>query len=915
MKKVHIVSHSHWDREWYLPYERHHMLLIELIDDVLELFENDPEFKSFYLDGQTIILDDYLEVKPDNKAKLQKYIDNGQLKIGPFYILQDAFLTSSESNVRNMLIGHQESLKWGAKSDIGYYPDTFGNPGQTPQLMKQLGFDFAAYGRGVKPTGFANKSNEEDNFVSSYSEMNWKGPDGTVITGLLFANWYSNGNEIPTDEESARTYWVQKLKEAEAYASTDHLLFMNGCDHQPVQKDLTQAICIANELFDDYEFIHSDFDTYMQALKNTLPEKLDTVAGELTSQETEGWYTLTNTASSRVYLKQANARVSRLLENIAEPLAVMASEYTGEYPYDTLDYAWKTLMQNHPHDSICGCSIDTVHDEMETRFKKAEEVGQYVVDESLTAIVERINTERYDSFPDSFPIVVFNTSGNPKSSLVQTSVDTDRIYFHEQYPVPSYKELSGKRLNSYKLVDSKGQEIRASFLNQSPEFGFDLPKNKFRQPFMKNGVRVEFIAENLKPFSWNTYYLVPVEEKRLEDPSVKRKPVVESNEQFIQNSKLKVDVESDGTVTVINKTNGTTFKNALIYEDSGDIGNEYVYKRTKNEEIITSRDKLTHSEVIKGSIGKETLILTHEMQIPKSAEDFLFEEQSKVVEFRNRQSQRLKESMPLKIRTELTLTEESNFVMIQSSLTNEMKDHRVRVKFKTGLMSKSHFADTIFETVERPNSVSSAWTNPENPQRLHHFVNVCNEEEGVILSPDGLNEYEVIDEDNQLTLALTLYRSVGEMGDWGYFPTPGAQMTGRSFTFHYALGLHDKHNRRTMLKEAKYLHVPLIARQTDMHKGDLSLSNQFINVSGDSTAVTALKRNKETGAPVTRLYNMTDETAEFNLKLAGYSAYRSSILEESGHIEQDWKAKPFEIITHLWKKGEVIDEKSGMDRY
>ena len=205
-KKVHIISHSHWDREWYLPYEKHHMLLVELMDDVLELFETDPEFKSFYLDGQTIVLDDYLEVRPEKEALVRKHIDNGKLKVGPFYILPDAFLTSSESNVRNMLIGHQESLKWGPKTEIGYYPDTFGNVGQTPQLMKQLGFKYAAYGRGVKPTGFANQSNEEDNFVSSYSEMNWQGADGSEILGLLFANWYSNGNEIPAEKDAALAF-------------------------------------------------------------------------------------------------------------------------------------------------------------------------------------------------------------------------------------------------------------------------------------------------------------------------------------------------------------------------------------------------------------------------------------------------------------------------------------------------------------------------------------------------------------------------------------------------------------------------------------------------------------------------------------------------------------------------------------
>ena len=126
-KKVYIVSHSHWDREWYMPYEQHHMRLVELMDDVLELIETDPAFNSFHLDGQTIILDDYLQVRPERKEDVQRAITAGKLKIGPFYILLDDFLISSESNVRNMLIGKKESEKWGAPVNLGYFPDTFGN--------------------------------------------------------------------------------------------------------------------------------------------------------------------------------------------------------------------------------------------------------------------------------------------------------------------------------------------------------------------------------------------------------------------------------------------------------------------------------------------------------------------------------------------------------------------------------------------------------------------------------------------------------------------------------------------------------------------------------------------------------------------------------------------------------------------
>ena len=180
-KKVNIISHSHWDREWYMAYEQHHMRLINLVDDLLELFKTDPNFNSFHLDGQTIILDDYLQVRPEKKEAVQKAITAGKLRIGPFYILQDDFLTSSESNVRNMLIGMAESKKWGTPVKLGYFPDTFGNMGQTPQMMKQANLDAAAFGRGVKPIGFDNEVLKDDNFTSQYSEMHWEGPDGTKI--------------------------------------------------------------------------------------------------------------------------------------------------------------------------------------------------------------------------------------------------------------------------------------------------------------------------------------------------------------------------------------------------------------------------------------------------------------------------------------------------------------------------------------------------------------------------------------------------------------------------------------------------------------------------------------------------------------------------------------------------------------
>ena len=378
MKKAHIISHTHWDREWYLPYEKHHMLYIEMMDTLIDTMEKDQEYKYFHLDGQTIMLEDYLQVRPENRARLQKLIGDGRIAIGPWYVLQDEFLTSSESNVRNLQMGYKLAQEFGGKwTKTGYFPDSFGNVGQAPQLLKKAGIDTAVFGRGVKPTGFNNQT--ADAYESAYSEMNWQSADGSAVLGILFANWYNNGAEVPVEEEKSKVYWDKKLADAVRYAGTDQLLFMNGCDHQPVQTDLSAAIRTANALYPDVDFVHSDFTGYVEQIKKELPDDLNMITGELRSQKTDGWYTLANTASSRIYIKQWNVRCEMLFEKVAEPLAAIAAKEGMEYPQDLFTYGWKLLMQNHPHDSICGCSVDDVHREMITRFEKTEQVALHII--------------------------------------------------------------------------------------------------------------------------------------------------------------------------------------------------------------------------------------------------------------------------------------------------------------------------------------------------------------------------------------------------------------------------------------------------------------------------------------------------------------------------------------------------------
>lgn len=886
-KKVYIISHSHWDREWYMAYEQHHMRLIELIDDLLELFEVDPSFNSFHLDGQTIILDDYLQVRPEKRQAIQQAINEGKLRIGPFYILQDDFLISSESNVRNMLIGMEESRKWGTPVMLGYFPDTFGNMGQTPQLMKQAGISAAAFGRGVKPIGFDNQVLEAENYSSQYSEMWWKGPDQTAIFGLLFANWYSNGNEIPVEKEAALAFWKQKLADAEQYASTNHLLMMNGVDHQPVQKDISKAIHLANELFPDYEFIHSNFTDYLEAVQKDVPEDLGSVEGELTSQETDGWYTLANTASARVYLKQWNTKVQRQLENITEPLATMAYEVSGNYPHDQLDYAWKTLMQNHPHDSICGCSVDSVHREMIPRFEKADEVGKYLAQDSLEQLTAAIDTTGFPK--DSFPFVIVNTAGMDKTGEAEITIELERKRFAEGIPEQLYQELENLPKRKYHVETKSGATIPAILSEETVQFGYDLPKDRFRVPYMARMIKVTLPLENMPALSWETFALVEGEAKAEE-----KETMIHQSGRIIENGPLHLTIEKNGTITMEDRKNKRKLNNLHIFEDIGDIGNEYIFKQPFcDQPILSSNKENSEVKVLVDTPEIAKISILQEMEIPVSADERLEKEQQMVVEFRYRKAERSKEKRILQIKTIMTIRKDSKKIDFETTLDNQMKDHRLRVLFPTKLHVEHHEADSIFEVVKRPNHVSKSWENPTNPQHQQAFINIHDEEYGVTVGNFGLNEYEVT-EDGQI--AVTLLRSVGELGDWGYFPTPEAQCLGEH-RFNYSIELHGPEEKFSTYLHAYAAQIPFSTQQIKHHEGTLISKQQYLTIKSETFAITALKRSKFSDKVVVRGFNMSSHLEKLEITKDNGKTVILNLLEEPTKQAVVPIIQPYEIRT------------------
>ena len=367
MLKVFIVPHTHWDRAWYLPFQDYRMELVALIDNLINLLESDPKYKSFMLDGQTVALEDYLAIKPYMKDKLKELIGNKRIYVGPWYVLPDEFIVSAEALVRNLLIGHKISYEFGEPMNSGYIPDSFGHIEQLPQIFKGFDLPTAVFSRGLG-----------DEAEQLGTEFIWKTQEGTEILVLFQFRHYVNGanlgygkvfyNTDPSqfDMEKALQQIREEVDELSPHLRTDNVIIYNGFDHQFPQPELPEIIKQANKKFRDMEVVHGSLPEYQEAVIKENPI-LEEISGEFTSGKTSP--ILQGVYSTRVYLKLFNDKIENTYEKYVEPISAFAWCTGSEYPADFLIKGWKMLLKNHPHDDICGSGIDQIHREMQPRFQ------------------------------------------------------------------------------------------------------------------------------------------------------------------------------------------------------------------------------------------------------------------------------------------------------------------------------------------------------------------------------------------------------------------------------------------------------------------------------------------------------------------------------------------------------------------
>lgn len=425
---VHVVSHTHWDREWYRTQAQFRLSLVNTVDTVLQYFRESPGFRCFLLDGQSILVEDYLELRPEHRDEIRHYVAERRLFIGPWYTQPDEFLVSGESLVRNLQLGIGTARQYGRTMKLGWIPDTFGHISQLPQIFNEFGIGSAALTRGIG-----------DQLPEPRIEFSWRGADGSEVlvlhqlqgyfsAGLLaFPFFWGDTSNIAPSTERATVRVSRLLSSLKQATSGHHLVLWNGADHMPPEPAIAETIDELNDIDQDCHFIHSDVETLAAAVRLENTDR-PVITGELRGSRFHPL--LYSILSTRTYLKQRNSRIQRLLERYTEPTAALASivpptrrddgsEGKYHYPQAEIREAWKLLLQNHGHDSIGGCSIDQVHREMITRFDQAEQIAERIADDSLHHLANSIDTTWA---PDDAPVCVcFQPTGRSGPSTVEHS--------------------------------------------------------------------------------------------------------------------------------------------------------------------------------------------------------------------------------------------------------------------------------------------------------------------------------------------------------------------------------------------------------------------------------------------------------------------------------------------------------------
>ena len=883
--KLIVVSHSHWDREWYFPFEVFRSRLVGMMDQLLDLLDKDAGYRCFMLDGQTIVLDDYLKVRPDRRADIERLARAGRLQVGPWYIQPDEFLAGAESLVRNLMWGLRAARQYCDPMMVAYLPDCFGQIAHMPTLLRGFGIENAVLWRGADES-------------LAKTEFFWRAPDGSEVLTVHMPDGYGIANNLPVERE-ALLEAIGRIRETlEPRATTPYLLLMNGSDHMPAQLELAGMIATVNEALTDVEVVHGHFPMLFAGIREAMGERAGAwprYQGEMRSGQRA--QVLPGCPSMRMWIKQRNQECEDLLTRWAEPLSLWAGllqERLGEnwrepavppwpmspYPSEPaslaglLDEAWGELLRNTPHDSICGCSIDQVHEEMRPRFDRCWQVG-----EELTRVATRRLCAQMPP-SEGLGMAVFNTSSGPRTDFVIVELNK-----HEgEEPL--------------EVVDPSGRAIPCQVLTPDRKPTPLGPVDQEVSSFFH--AQVGFVAPDVPGFGYRTFRAV------YGPPRATAAAAGTS----IENEVLRVTADpKDGTLTVLDKASGRRLSGLNRFVDGGDRGDEYNYCQLARDEVVDRPSRPPRITVVESGPSRWTLEVALDYSLPAAlAED---------------RDERSAARVECPILSRVSLYPGLRRIDFHTQVENRAEDHRLRVHFPAGLQTDDSNGEQHFGVITRPVALPAwdeTWTEePMGTYAQKSFVDVSDGRNGLMLANRGIPDYEVLLGDDGVTIALSLLRCVGYLARFDLTSrptlagplvrTPGAQVLG-GHTFDYALIPHEGDWEQAWPEGHRFA-VPMRARRLEDGSGALPAEAALLTLDGPAFVVSALKRAEDGSGAVVRLYNISARPASGRVRLeepfrgAELVNMEEAFLAEAP-LEDGWvrlEAQPNQVINLRFRTG------------
>lgn len=873
-RKIHVIPHSHWDREWYFTTSRSKVYLMKDLRDVLNTLENDPEFKYFMVDAQGSLLDDYIKWRPQDKERISKLVNDGRLVIGPWYTQTDQLVISGESIVRNMYYGMKRCESFGKYMNVGYVPDSFGQSGNMPQIYRQFGIEDTLFWRGVS-----------DDMVK-HTDYNWRGDDGSVVFTTQIPFGYYIGGNIPEEPEENEEFWQKEcLEKAGGRSATRHIYFPNGFDQAPVRTNLPQLVKERNEKDPENEYVISCIEDYIKDVKSENPE-LEEVQGELVIAKHMRIHK--SIFSSRSDLKVMNTQIQNYVTNVMEPLLTISYNLGNEYPHEAVAEIWKLLFENAAHDSIGSCISDTANEDVYVRYKQARDIAVNLVELHSRLIATNVKNDADMTF------TAINT-------LPQKRKDTVIVKTY----VPGGK---------FAIIDEKGNDVDYTIIKSRDLTDYVLsqtimldPSRKFYVPDQVLEVTMAIKANDVPALGYVQYSIDTQKDSHKET----------ADKKVLENKYYTIEVEENGSLTIVDKANNVTYKNQGILVENGDDGDSFNYSPPRKDmEVFSNESKCTVK--ISGSDIYDQAEIHFDMVVPADLDE---RAEGKV-------------SVTMLVDMTVALRKDSKVIDFNVKVDNKGLSHRLCVLFDSQIVSAFNYADQQFGLIKRPNyyekemklymesmnnktekkagiqelanwaNDQSTWQEPPiSIEPTQSYVSLTDGKTGIAVIPQGVREYEVLDDSK---IRLTLFRTYGFMGKENliYRPgrasgeriieTPAAQLLKEmEFNFgftSYAGDINDS-DIDTLAKQyntnlevytyAEFLNGRLIFSQREIEGQNAKIHSLF--ETEGNLVVSAVKKAEEDDGYIIRLYNGKDhkdldDKIKFNFDIK--EAYYTNLKEE-----------------------------------